>query len=581
MRTRPVTNPPGRPPAPKLRGRGADPLLIDLLRPVRGRIVQSLAWAGLLALAAAAYGALVGPLLRALFGGPALVWPSLLAPLLPAPPTVESLRFYLPFLLIGTALLKGLASFGHASTTAALGQAVVQDLRSRLHHRLLHLPPDVLAALGAADVQQRITQEVRAVETMAVEGLAIRLRDGLQVVALLTLCLAIEWRLALVVLGTYPLIFWPAARLGRALRRAAGGLHADRSRLAVVLDDQVRRLPMLQMSGGLETAAAGFRQSAHALARAELRAVRLRALGGPLNEAVGALALAGTLIYAGHRIEAGTLAPEHVLSFFVTILLLYQPVKGLLRAQALIEPGRVALARARELLDLAAHLPMGPGHPPPEAPPTLTLRDVAAGRLEHPVLFNVSAHIPAGGLTALVGPNGAGKTTLAWLLARLVEPTAGHIEVDGVPLATLDADGWRRSVGWVAQTPLLGRGTLLDHLGTPLAPEALARLAERTGLTALLARLPNGWHTPLGDGGAGLSGGEQQRLALARALARAPRVLVLDEPTAHLDAEATADFARTIEGLRGQCTLLLITHDARLAAAADTCIRLEAGRVVS
>ncbi len=555
-----------------------DRLLRDLMRPVRGRLARTLAWAGLLALTAAAYGAMVGPILRALFGVSALAWPTLLAPILPPPPSVETLRFYLPFLLVGVALLKGLATYRHAVATAALGQAMVGDLRQRLHQRLLHLPPDVLASLGAADLQHRITQEVRAVEAMAVEGLAIRIRDGLQVVALLALCLVIEWRLALVVLGTYPLIFWPAAHLGRALRRAAGGLHADRSHLAVRLDDQVRRLPMLQMSGELPAAARDFARAAETLTRAEIRAVRLRALGAPLNEAVGALALAGTLLYAGHRIEGGTLAPEHVFSFFVTILMLYQPVKGLLRSQALIEPGRAALARAGELLEISASLPTNPGRPPPVTPPAITLSDVSAGRLERTVLHTVSAHFPAGQLTAVVGPNGAGKTTLAWLLARLIEPTAGHIEVDGVPLVDLDAEAWRRCVGWVAQTPLLGRGTLLDHLG--LAPDALATLAEQTGLTHLVGHLPNGWHTELGDAGAGLSGGEQQRLALARALARAPRVLVLDEPTAHLDAEATAGFASTIKGLRGQCTLIFITHDTTLAASADAVVRLEGGRVV-
>lgn len=560
-----------------------DPLLAALIRPQLRRVATATAWAAVLAAASAAYGALVGPLLRALFGGERLVWPAALAAHLPPPPDVETLRVALPVLLVAAAAVKGLAGWRHATSATLLGQAIVRDLRGRLHDRLLALPPDQVAALGAADLQSRITQDVRSVEAMAVEGLAARVRDGAQVVALLGLCVVIEWRMALLVLATYPIFLVPAARLGRALRRAAGRIHADRGRLAVVLDDQMRRLPLLQMSGERVGASQAFAEAADTLATAEVRATTLRALSSPLNEVVGALVLAATLVHAGQRIEAGTLAAEHVLSFFVAVLLLYQPVKGLVRSQALIEPGRAALARAQALLDLPAHIPSGPGRAPPTAPPTLRLRGISADRGGQPVLHAVDADLPGGRLTALVGPNGAGKTTLAWLLARLVEPTAGTVDVDGVPLPALDADAWRQRVGWVTQAPLLGRGTLRAHLGpagAQLDAEALATLATRAGLDTVLARLPTGWDTELGDGGAGLSGGEQQRLALARALVRSPVLLVLDEPTAHLDAAAAQGLRTTLAGLRGLCTVLLITHDAELAAGADTTVRLDHGRVV-
>jgi ABC-type multidrug transport system fused ATPase/permease subunit len=303
--------------------------------------------------------------------------------------------------------------------------------------------------------------------------------------------------------------------------------------------------------------------------------VRIRSLAPPLNEIVGAIALAGTLIYAGHRISAGTLAAEHVLSFFVAVLMLYQPVKGLVRAQAIIEPGRAAWARLDDVLSHPGRLPAEGGLPAPDAPPTLRLDALTVHRGGRAVLSDLSAEIPAGRWTAIEGPNGAGKTTLAWVLARLLDPASGRVLVDEVPLNTLDPTSWRMRIGWMTQQPLLGRGTIEANVRSGEDAD-LEHAARSAGLAPIVARLPDGWQTVLGDDGAGLSGGEQQRVALARALARRPTVLILDEPTAHLDAAARADLVDRIKALRGHMTILLITHDTELAAQADQRIRLGA-----
>lgn len=543
-----------------------------VLRPHWALALRVVAWSALLALLTATYGALVGPLLRALFGGE-LAWPAMLAPHLPPPPRAETLRLWLPALLVGSAVLKGVAQQRQTAGAARLGQRVLVDLRGRLHARILGLPPDAVALIGIGQLQSRAMHDVEAIERWAVEGTAIRLRDGAQVIALLALCLVIEWRLALVVFGIYPLVFLPIARIGRRLRRAAGAAQAARGDLQVELDDQLRRLAWIQLSASDAAARQRFASLNQAVAHARVRQVDVRSLAPPLNEIVGALALAGTLIYAGQRISAGTLAAEHVLSFFVAVLMLYQPVKGIVRAQAIVEPGRAAWARMGAILDHPAHLPAEGGRPPPDAPPTLRFEGLCVQRGGRAVIAGLDGVVPAGSWAAIEGPNGAGKTTLAWTLARLLDASAGQVRVDGVPLRDLDPVAWRARIGWMTQRPLLGRGSLEANLrsGAEADMEYGARLA---GLAPIVARLPAGWQTVLGDDGAGLSGGEQQRVALARALARRPSVLILDEPTAHLDAAARADLIERVQALRGQMTILLITHDPALAAQADQRIRL-------
>jgi ATP-binding cassette subfamily B protein len=198
-------------------------------------------------------------------------------------------------------------------------------------------------------------------------------------------------------------------------------------------------------------------------------------------------------------------------------------------------------------------------------------------------LQDVSLTLEPGTTVALVGPSGAGKTTLALLACGLLRPQSGTVSVDDVPLQALAPQAWRRQVGWVPQDALLGDGSVRDNLlfGLgPVDPAWLARLLEETGCAEFIARLPDGLDTPLGHLGHRLSGGERQRLALARALLRRPRLLVLDEPTSALDGESERTVLAALAGSRGQRTTLVIAHRLSTVVDADRIVVMEAGRIV-
>ena len=212
----------------------------------------------------------------------------------------------------------------------------------------------------------------------------------------------------------------------------------------------------------------------------------------------------------------------------------------------------------------------------------LTVRGVsfayAPGR--RPALAHVDLDVPAGALTVITGPSGAGKSTLAEILIGLVEPGAGRVLVDGVPLTGLNRRCWRRSVAVVPQDPYLFHDTLRANLRWARPDASDADLRRALGLAAadFVAALPDGLETVVGHRGTRLSGGERQRIALARALLREPALLVLDEATSHLDAE---NERRVVAGLRACATVVAIAHGGELPAAADWYVRLDAGRVVS
>ena len=267
------------------------------------------------------------------------------------------------------------------------------------------------------------------------------------------------------------------------------------------------------------------------------------------------------------------------------------------------QAGRAALERIEELTDASTPEPPRPDPtPPPPTPPRASASSAphrstrpGAPAIElvgvtftypgstRPALDRLDLHLDAAATVALVGPSGAGKTTVARLVMRFVEPTAGRILVDGRPITDVESATWRRGVAWVPQDPALIAGTIADNirLGAPDAPlDAVRAAADAARATGFVEQLPDGFDTVLGEEGLRLSGGQRQRLAIARALLRDAPVVVLDEPTAHLDDTTEAEVLAAIAELLGGRTALVIAHRPQTIAAADRVVTLVEGRPI-
>jgi len=218
--------------------------------------------------------------------------------------------------------------------------------------------------------------------------------------------------------------------------------------------------------------------------------------------------------------------------------------------------------------------------------PTFTraveLRNVRFAYGDRPVLQDVSLSLPSGQLTAIVGPSGAGKTSILDLVIGLVRPQQGEVWIDDTPLSEIDLRAWRSAVGYVAQeTFLLHENVFLNvTLGDPtLTPDDVEAALRAAGAWEFVSKMPEGMYTPVGERGSGISGGQRQRIAIARALVRQPRLLILDEATASLDPESESAICATVRSLRGQMTIVLISHQPALLEVADKVYRLEDGQV--
>ena len=198
----------------------------------------------------------------------------------------------------------------------------------------------------------------------------------------------------------------------------------------------------------------------------------------------------------------------------------------------------------------------------------------------HPVLTDTDLEIPAGGMTTLIGPSGSGKTTIIDLVIGLLRPQCGTIRVDGVPLSELDLKAWRRMIGYVPQETLLLHDSILHNvtLDDPeLSEQDAIEALKASGAWEFVSRMPQGIHSTVGERGTKLSGGQRQRIMIARALVHKPRLLILDEATSALDPKNEAAIGKTMEALRGQLTILAISHQTALVESADRVYRLHDG----
>jgi len=305
-------------------------------------------------------------------------------------------------------------------------------------------------------------------------------------------------------------------------------------------------------------------------------------------ELAATISVALVAVTVGVRLVDGGIAFRAGLTVLVLAPELYLPIRNL---AAQFHASADGAAVAGRLLDLTEAPAAGAASRPLHAPPSPRTASIRFEQVSfgypgrgHPVLDGLDLALAAGETVALVGRSGAGKSTIASLLLGLAEPTSGRIVVESLDLRELDAREWRHGLAWLPQRPSLLRATVAENVRLADPTASLDRVhdaVELAGASGFVEALPDGYETVVGDGGRPLSAGQTRRLALARVFLRDAGLIVLDEPTAHLDPESADRIAAAIEGLRGRCTMLVISHREELAAGCDRIVRIEDGKAAA
>jgi ATP-binding cassette subfamily C protein CydD len=393
-----------------------------------------------------------------------------------------------------------------------------------------------------------------------------------------------------VFLATLPLLPVFMVLAGRSAERASQRQWATLARLGGHMLDAVAGLADLKLARAATRQVAVVAAMAEGYRKTTMSVLRIAFLSALVLEFFATVAIAVTAVLVGFRLMWGEI--DFHTGFFLLLLApeFYAPLRQMgVNRHAKME-AIAAAERIVALLDRPAPEPTaGRGRPIAPGPAVgLTFDRVGAGYGDGRVaLADVSFAVAPGEHVAIVGASGTGKSTLFALLLGFLQPTTGRILVDGVPLADLDLDDWRRHLVHVPQRPHLFDGSIADNVAMDRAPEAGATVAEAVAVAlraaraeAVVAALPDGAGTRLGDRVSGLSGGEAQRLALARAFFRSGPLILFDEPTAHLDPATERDVAEAIAAFAAGRTLLTIAHRLDTIRRADRILVLDAGRLV-
>jgi subfamily B ATP-binding cassette protein MsbA len=565
--------------------------LLRWLRPYRGRFAAALALGLLAALAEGFTYSLLIPFLRLLFGAdgafPASGTPveAVLRGVVGTFVGAADGRTALALVLacIAAALVvKNAASYAAAYLGLVVQESVARDLRVALYAHLQRLGLPFFTRTRTGELAATVLSDTDQTRG-AVRDLGVVLRNGASVVVYAAILAALSWRLALAALTGVLLVTGVLRPLVRAVRERWAEVTAHRGVLGAVTVETALAARAVKAAAAEPQEAARFAAAAESVRAGVLRAERAALLATPLTEAIAGVAI---LLLLAVATGGGGLRPEVFVTFVAVALRMLSPMKAVAQFPALLAEAGAAADRLHAVLDRPPE-----EDDPPDALPFPGLRSAiefrgvwVAYEPETWVLRDVSLRLARGEVVALVGPSGAGKSTLADLLPRFVEPARGAVFVDGVPLARIRRGAVRAALGIVSQDTVLLHETVRANIAygsradAPFAEiEAAARAANAAGF---IARLPDGYDTVIGERGVRLSGGERQRLAIARALLRDPPILILDEATAHLDAEAEREVQEAIARLMAGRTVLVIAHRLATVAHADRVIVLDGGRIV-
>ncbi|MFN7228951.1 MAG: ABC transporter ATP-binding protein [Synechococcaceae cyanobacterium] len=481
-------------------------------------------------------------------------------------------------------LVQKLAQFGQDTLLAGPALQVTQELRRRLFDRLQRLDFAALEKLSAGDLTYRLTEDADRVGEVIYKTIQDSVPSALTVLVVLASMLWIDLPLALATLLLAPLVVVLVSVFGARVMRAADRSQKQVSELASLLGEAIGGLPLVRAFAAEPWLQQRFDQEIDLHRRARGRTVRLLALQHPVIGFIEAAGILAVLVIGAARIQTGGLSSQGFSSYVAALLMLIDPIAHLTTNFNELQQGQASLTRLRSI----EHEPV---EPPDRADAQvlgqvrghLRLEAVHFGyNTDRPVLHGLDLDVEPGRVVALVGPSGAGKSTLFSLLLRFHTAQRGRVLLDGHDLADLRARDLRRAVALVPQRSSVFSGTVAEAIafGRPLDPARIRQAAELANAAAFIESLPGGYNARLEERGGNVSGGQLQRLAIARAVYGNPAVLLLDEATSALDAEAEEAVQRGLTQAMAGRTVLVIAHRLATVQGADRILVLEGGRIV-
>jgi len=496
-----------------------------------------------------------------------------------------SLLWAVALAVLGLALLKGFAGYFQAVLMYQVGQRIIANIQHALFRRLIGADLAFFQATSTGSLISRFTNDAGLLRNASANVLVGIGKDAATALFLIVLMFYQDWALALASFVGFPLALRPLSSFGRRMRRVSATTQHEIGSFTTLLDQTFQGMRHVKAYGMEAYETTRAERMIETLYRLMNRASRTRSAISPMMEALGGSAVAAVILYGGYQVIEGVRSAGTFFSFMTALLLAYQPIKNIASLNVSLQEGLAAAHRLFDVLDVEPEI----RDMPDAAPLAVGGGEIRfdAVRFSYPnggsALNGLDLHVPAGKTVALVGPSGAGKSTILNLIPRFYDPSAGRVLIDGTDVRHATLASLRGAIALVSQEVSLFDDTVRANIayGRFGASEAeIIAAAQGAAADEFIRALPEGYDTLVGEHGIKVSGGQRQRLAIARAMLKNAPILLLDEATSALDTESERQVQAALKTLMKGRTTLVIAHRLSTVVDADLIYVIDGGRVL-
>ena len=489
----------------------------------------------------------------------------------------------IPVVVVLIYFLRGLGMYGQDYFMNYVGENVIKDLRNVLYNRIQDLPIAFFHKEKTGVLMSRITNDVNIIKAMVSTAVTGSLKDSFTIVGLTFVIFYRDWKMALIAFIVLPVAFFPVVEFGRRVRRISTGWQEAMADLNSFLHETFAGNKIVKAFGMESYEKKRFFHKTLDLFKLEMKAVIARSLSSPIMEFLGGLGIAFIIWYGGYKVITGSSTAGTFFSFMAAVLMLYDPVKKLSGLNNAVQQGLAAADRIFDIIEMESDIKER--RDPitiKRGPHRVTFENVFFKYDDVMVLKDIKLDVQAGEVLALVGMSGGGKTSLVNLIPRFYDVTRGAIRVDGVDIRDVSLSSLRDQIAIVTQEPILFNDSVRNNIAygkQNATDKEIIKAAEAAYAYDFIQNFPNKFDTNIGELGARLSGGEKQRICIARALLKDAPILILDEATSSLDAEAEMLVQKALENLMKGRTTFVIAHRLSTIDYADRIAVIVNGRV--
>jgi len=491
----------------------------------------------------------------------------------------------IPLIILIIYFIKGICNYYQSYLMRYVGNRVIMDMRNDLYSHIVVMPMKFYTEHSTGNLMSRLLNDVGIINNAASTSIKDLVQNTITVIALFGVIFYQDWRLAAISCLVLPFAYYPLIKLGRKLRRISTKGQEEISGVTAILHETFTGASVVKAFGMEESEINKFSEKNYSLFKISMKGVKVTELSTPVMEFIGAAGAALIIWYGGYQVVKGVTTPGTFFSFLTALIMMFSPLKALTRVNSAIQQSIAAAERVFAILDLNNERDTDKGTRELNGiNDRIELKNVSLryeGSSKH-ALSNVSFSVQHGKTVAIVGSSGGGKTTIGNLLLRFYEPDEGGIYIDGTDIRDFSLSSLRSQIGIVSQDVILFNDTVLGNISygkKDISMEGIVNAAKKAYADDFINRMPDGYNTEIGERGAKLSGGEKQRIAIARALLKDPPLLILDEATSALDAESEHIIQMALENLMIGRTTFVIAHRLSTIKNADMIIAMDAGKV--